>query len=350
MSALTFLGADELAWRDEPQVELGSDESALVRPLCVATCDIDDFIIAGDSPYTAPLVLGHEGVGEVVEVGDRVRAVAPGDRVIVPFQVSCGACPACRQGRTANCESVPFASTYGFGFGEQYWGGFLSERIRVPYADHMLVPLPAGISPEAAASASDNIPDAFRTVAALRDQWPGAPVLVVGGAGPGSIGLYAAGHAVALGAERVLYVDEDPRRRKIAERLGAQTLASVPKRLDETFPITVDASARAAGLELALRSTAPDGTCTSTGIYLDTAAQPRFPLFEMYFRNVIFITGRPHVRTVIPDALEMIVTGGLDPTVVTTRVVDWADAAEALLSHDYNKLIFKRPGIQIEHQ
>jgi alcohol dehydrogenase len=343
VASLTFAGAGRLEWREpEAPLELGSDEAALVRPVAVATCDLDAMIVSGASPFPAPFVIGHEGVAEVVDVGDAVTGFTPGDRVIVPFQVSCGTCAACLAGRTGNCSTVPWASTYGFGFGNAYWGGFLADTVRVPYADHMLVPLPAGIPAEAAASASDNIPDGFRTVSMLRDQWPGAPVLVVGGAGPGSIGLYAVGHAIALGADRVLYVDEDERRRGIAERLGAETLAEVPDRLSEGFPITVDSSASARGLELALRATAPDGTCTSTGIYFDAGEVPRFPLFEMYVRNATFVTGRVHARTVIPHALHGIETGDLDPTLVTTRVVDWEDAPGALVERGWNKLVFAR--------
>ena len=342
MSALTFAGPNRLEWRDGTPRALEDDRAALVRPVAVATCDLDALIVAGVSPFRPPFVIGHEGVAEVVEVGDGVSSFAAGDLAIVPFQVSCGSCDTCRAGRTGHCTSVPWGSTYGFGFGDTYWGGFLDEVVRVPYADHMLVPLPAGVSAEAAASVSDNIPDAYRTVSMLRDRWPGAPVLVVGGAGPGSIGLYAVGHALALGAARVLYVDEDEGRRAVAERLGAETLGEVPDRLDEGFPITVDSSASARGLELALRATAPDGICTSTGIYFDSSQSPRFPLFEMYVRNATFVTGRVHVRAVMPDALHGIVEGGLDPTLVTTRVVDWGDAADALLERDWAKLVFKR--------
>src|SRR3954451_20042771 len=324
MPSLTFAGRRQLEWRDAEPLAIDSDDAALVRPTAVATCDLDALIVAGGSPFPAPFAIGHEGVGEVVEVGDRVESFAPGDRVVVPFQVSCGTWATCLDGRSGNCSTVPWQSTYGFGFGDAYWGGFLSDLVKIPYADHMLVPLPAGIPPEAAASASDNGPDGYRTVLPLRDRWPGAPVLVVGGAGPGSIGLYAVGHAKALGAERVVYVDADERRRAIAERLGAETVAEVPERLDEHFPITVDSSANPRGLELALRATAADGICTSTGIYFDSSQGPRFPLFEMYVRNATFTTGRPHVRTVIPDALHGIASGALDPTLVTTRVVDWA--------------------------
>src|SRR3954464_12368486 len=240
MPSLTFAGRRQLEWRDAEPLAIDSDDAALVRPTAVATCDLDALIVAGGSPFPPPFAIGHEGVGEVVEIGDRVESFAPGDRVVVPFQVSCGTCATCLDGRSGNCSTVPWQSTYGFGFGDAYWGGFLSDLVNVPYADHMLVPLPPGIPPEAVASASDNGPDGYRTVAMLRDRWPGAPVLVVGGAGPGSIGLYAVGHAVAPGAQRVLSVDEDERRRAIAERLGADTLAEIPDKLGEGFPITVD--------------------------------------------------------------------------------------------------------------
>src|SRR3954470_7573002 len=250
MPSLTFAGRRQLEWRDAEPLALDSDDAALVRPTAVATCDLDALIVAGGSPFPPPFAIGHEGVGEVVEVGDRVSSFAPGDRVIMPFQVSCGTCPQCRDGRTGNCSTVPWQSTYGFGFGDAYWGGFLSDTANIPYAHPMRVPLPQATPPEAAASASDNIPDGYRTVTPLRDRWPGAPVLVVGGAGPGSIGLYAVAHAFALGSERVVYVDEDEQRRAIAERFGAETIGELRERLNEHFPVTVDASANPRGLEL----------------------------------------------------------------------------------------------------
>jgi alcohol dehydrogenase len=263
---LAYTAPKVLEWREAPEPTLSSDRAALVRPRAVATCDLDQLIIAGASPFPAPFAIGHECVAEVLEVGDEVSSLEPGELVSVPFQISCGECPACRRGRTANCTEVPFMSTYGFGPAVERWGGFLSDRVCVPYAEHMLVKLPQGVEPATVASASDNIADAWRTVApALMDE-PGAPVLVVGGAGAGSIGLYAAAVAVALGAESVLYVDRDAGRRATAARFGAQTLGEIPKRLGP-FPITVDAGADPEGLALALRSTAPEGLCTSCAIY-----------------------------------------------------------------------------------
>lgn len=155
----------------------------------------------------------------MVEIGDAVQSVRPGQLVSVPFQISCGHCAPCKRGRTGNCTGVQFMSTYGFGPAVEQWGGFLSDLVPVPYADHMLVAVPAGLKPAQVASASDNISDAWRAVAPPLEEEPGAPVLIVGGASSGSIGLYAAGIAVALGAASVLYVDPDPQRRTIAETL-----------------------------------------------------------------------------------------------------------------------------------
>src|SRR5262245_60984501 len=194
-----------MEWREAPAPRLSSDGAALVRPRVVATCDLDALIISGKSPFPPPFPVGHECVAEVVEVGDTVRAVRPGQRVSVPFQISCGECERCRRGLTGNCTSVAFMSSYGFGPAVEQWGGFLSDTVCVPYADHMLVPVPDGLEPAAVASASDNLSDAWRAVAPPLAAEPGAPVLVVGGASSGSIGLYAAALAVALGASSVLY-------------------------------------------------------------------------------------------------------------------------------------------------
>ena len=339
MQQLTYTSPNELIWQETKEPGLSSDSAALVRPVAVATCDLDAIIVTGASPFPPPFALGHECVAEVIDAGDAVANVKPGELVSVPFQISCGECVPCRRGRTGNCTADGFMSTYGFGPAVERWGGFLSDVVEVPYADHMLVPVPVGLEPAAIASASDNISDAWRSVGPPLAREPGAPVLVVGGAAAGSIGLYAAGLAVALGAESVLYVDADPARRQTAEALGARTLADLPKRLGP-FPITVDASADPDGLALALRSTAPDGVCTSTAIYF--GEQPSLPLLEMYTKCVTFKTGRAHAREAIPHVLELAATGALHPETVTTRVVPWADAVPALLEPGWTKLVIER--------
>lgn len=342
MRALTFTGARSLEWQARADPVLAGDGEAVVRPLAVATCDIDDAIVNGVAPFPPGFILGHEGVGEVVDVGDGVTSVVPGDRVLIPFQISCGDCGACAQGRTGNCEAVPIASTYGFGFGEENtrWGGFLADLVHVPFADAMLVPVPEGLASEVAAGASDNISDAYRTVAPHLAARPGAPVLVIGGFAPGSIGLYAAAQAIALGSERVLYIDPDPARRALAEGYGAETLDHLPERLDKRFPITVANTVDVKGLELALGSLGRDGVCTATGVFFQGEVETKLPLLPMYVYASTFITGRTHARRDIPDVLTMLAEGEFDPGPVTTKVVPFAEAADALLEGEYTKLVF----------
>jgi alcohol dehydrogenase len=328
MRQLVLDGTAAVRWVDTAEpTEVGPD-AAVVRPIAVATCDLDVAVLRGRYPLPGPYPFGHEAVAEVVDVGEHVRSVRRDDRVVVPFQISCGACGPCRRGRTGNCAAHPPLSTYGLGsMGGLEWGGLLADLAVVPHADAMLVKLPAGIDPTAVASVSDNIADGWRTVGPQLGAEPNAEVLVVAGdEGPASIGLYAAGIAVALGAANVVYADVDPSRLAIAARLGAEALEGVPPRKLGAFPITVDASGTEQGLRCALQSTAFDGTCTSPSVYL---TDPALPLFSMYSRCCTFHTGRAHARPAIDHVLDL-VAAGFDPSIVTSAVVDWDDAVEAL--------------------
>lgn len=343
MRQLLLDGPGAVRWEEWPEPELTDPAAATVRPLAVATCDLDVAVLRGAYPLPGPYPFGHEGVAEVVAAGPGVATVAPGDLVVVPFQISCGTCPPCRRGRTGNCAAHPPLSTYGLGtVGGLQWGGLLTDLVLVPHADAMLVPLPAGVDPAAAASASDNLPDAWRTVGPQLADTPGADVLVVGGGhGPTSIGLYAAGIAVALGAGRVVYLDDSEHRLAIAAELGAEPVAGPPPSRAGSFPITVDASGSERGLHCALNSTAFDGMCTSASIY---RADLRLPLFAMYSRCCTFHTGRAHARPAIPEVLDLIAAGRLHPELVTSAVVGWDDAAGALAEPPM-KLVITRPGL-----
>jgi threonine dehydrogenase-like Zn-dependent dehydrogenase len=327
--ALNFIEPGKLDWLEAHDPAIAGDGEAVVRPLAVATCDIDAIMVRGVMPLEAPFAFGHECVAEVTEVGDAVSTVKPGDLVSVPFQISCGECEQCRAGHTGNCASVPRLSTYGMPFGEQRFGGFLSDAAHVPYADAMLVPVPGDVDPATVASLSDNIPDAWRTVAPPLEEAPGAPVLICIGAG--SIALYAVALAPLLGAERVDVVGGRPEERELAAKLGANLLdEEFPERISGGYPITVDASGKqdGSGLACALRSTAPEGICTSIGIYY--SPDIALPLLEIYTKGITFKTGRCHARPDMPAILELVREGKFDPAPVTMQTVSWDHAAEAL--------------------
>jgi alcohol dehydrogenase len=336
--ALTLTEEGQVDWRDAPEPVLGGPKEAIVRPLTVALCDLDAPIISGETPVPRPVAIGHEGIAEVIEVGEQVGSVSAGDRVVVPFQISCGECERCRAGLTGDCGSVKPGSMYGFGAFGGDWGGLLSDLVRVPYADAMLVPLPAGIDPVAAASVSDNLPDGRRTVAGPLEEMPGADVLIIGGGGP-SIGLYAVDFAQALSAGSVTYVDTDPGRLAVAAELGAETVEGPPAERYERRLITVDASGSHEGLHAALRSTERGGVCTSIGIYFE--ATTPVPLLEMYTTGVRFVTGRPAARGAIPAILEMVAAGQVRPELVTSSVAGWEEAPEAVVE-PHRKLVIER--------
>jgi alcohol dehydrogenase len=306
--------------------------AALVRPLAVATCDLDTVVNAGVYPLPLPYLLGHEFVAEVLEVGPDVTVARPGDRVAVPFQINCGACRYCRRGRTGDCGTVPHVAGYGLGALGGDWGGAMSEVVRVPFADAMLVPLPAGVDPRTVASL-DNLTDGYRTVAPFLDLLEGdRRMLVMGGQ---SVGLYATAIGRALSVD-VTYLDRDARRLAIAERLGA-TVGDVTDRT-ATYPLTVHTSGRERNLQHAIRATDRGGTLVDTGIF---PADVALPLLRMYTVGITFVTGRAHARRDIPGVLDLVVSGRLDPSVVTATVAPWADAAEAWSGH-HEKLLIVR--------
>src|SRR5262249_22587600 len=222
MEQLTCVGAKELAWRQVPEPTLQGAGEALVRPIAVARCDIDVPLASGGFPISGPFAVGHECVGEVVALGDAVIGLAVGQRVVVSFQLSCGVCAECARGHTAICGRMPLLSDYGMQplSGVEY-GGMLSDLIRVPFAEAMLMPLAPTVDPVAAASASDNVLDGYRAVAPHLRRLPGAEGLVVGGRSE-SIPLDAVQAATARGAARVASASDDAEMLERAGALGAQ--------------------------------------------------------------------------------------------------------------------------------
>ncbi|MEU9340368.1 alcohol dehydrogenase catalytic domain-containing protein [Streptomyces sp. NPDC048278] len=336
MRELTYVARNTVEWREVPDPRLRGDGEAIVAPVAATSCDVDTAILAGHGFVDPPFALGHECVARVVETGDSVTAVSPGDLVVVPWSVSCGGCGHCLAGRTAHCTSVPHMAMYGAPIGGA-WGGLFSDLVRVPYADAMLVPLPAGLDPVAMASASDNWSLAWRLVAPHLRNRPGARVLVVA---RGSIGLYVADIARALGAATVLHVDPDPGHREIARGFGAATADTLDPPVHHGFDIAVEATGRVDQLALALRSLAPEGICESAGNHFRPG---ELPLLDMYLTGVTLRVARDNVRAHIPDALALAGSGRVDPGRVVSHVLDWEQLPEAL-PEKHLKPVFVRDG------
>jgi alcohol dehydrogenase len=338
MRALEMRPGGRPRWRAVPELPPAGPLAATVRPLAVATFDLDRALALGRAPFPLPLCFGHECVAEVVSVGALVTTVTPGDRVVVPFQISCGVCAACSEGRTGNCLSVPPISMYGFGLAGGHWGGAIADELAVPFADGMLVALPDGIEPAHAASVADNVADAWRHVGphlpALLARDPATRVVIVAAQRPhlfsASVPLYAGLIARALGARDVVVADARPEVRAQAADLDLDPV--LPERARELAPVplVVDASTSADGLRLAIALTAPDGTCSSVGGLYKTA---RLPFSAMYGRNATLHVGRTHARAVIPHVLELMRARGLRPELVTTLTAPLDDAPAALAAH-----------------
>lgn len=328
MRQLMYDAVNTYGWHEVPEPQMDGPGQALVRPLAVASCDLDVAVARGRAPLPPGYAQGHEGVAEIVAVGAEVTSLRPGDLVIVPFQINCGACRECRRGITGSCAAVPPRAMYGLGsIAGLDGGGFIADLVLVPYAEAMLLKLPAGMDPVAVASLSDNIPDGWRTVGPYADELAALEpadrrVLVTGGL---SIGLYAVATAIALGAS-VDYVDTDATRLAAANRLGATVHdRPLPDPKATPYPVTVSTGADVDALVATLAATWPAGVCTDTGIYYQ--GDVTLPLLAMYGSGVRFVTGRANARAAIPQVLALL-SDGLDLAPVVESVADWDSAPE----------------------
>jgi threonine dehydrogenase-like Zn-dependent dehydrogenase len=375
---LQFIRTGELAWAEIPEPQLEEPTDVLVRPFVASRCDGDALplhrsvsrpmqaglklglldpsigAIAGEVPFQGPFGIGHEAVAEVTAVGTAVTSLRVGDVVIVPWAISCGECRECRLGLTAKCSTAVSASPGGmlaaFGFGPACgpWGGLVTDSVRVPYADRMLVRLPAGIDPLRVAAASDNLADGWRSVVPTLRRRPGGRVLVIGG-GSRSIGLYAAGIAARSGAERVDYVDDDPERLRIAKALGATVIpvdrkrwTSVAGALPSTYDVAVEASSAEQGLRDAIRALRAGGICTATGYYVGTGT--RVPVMDMYATSATLEVSVSHSRAVLPELLDFLAETHFPAEDVTTLLAEWDDAPVAYAART-TKVVLRRDRI-----
>ena len=217
------------------------------------------------------------------------------------------------------------------------YGGAASDFVRVPYAEAMLVGLPARSDPIKKIGAADAVLDAWRCVGPYLQKRPGCSVLVVGG-WPSRIGIYAAGVAVAMGAARVDYVDTDDARLAQAQRFGA-TAPKQPADLDHQYGIVVDSAENADALRQAIRATEPEGVLTSCTVHrgrCDTASVAGNVLEGNHVSNGT--AKRAFTDGADPRPLQR----GFDPSILETVIAPFEQAPDAFLD-DAISVAISRP-------
>lgn len=340
---LTCTGPGVVEWCEVPDPALVEPTDALVRPIAVARCEIDPFLVMVGPRRADRFALGHEAVAEVVAVGDEVDNVAVGTLALPSFQVSCGSCPQCRRGKSAICAEYPILSDYGMEplSGVEY-GGMLSDLVRVPHADTMLTPVPNGLDPVAMASVPDNVLDGYRSVAPHLTSLPGADVVIACHGNP-SIGLYAAQSAIALGAGSITVASAEDAVLALAEKIGANPLRTdFGERPRTKWPIVVDCGVEPANLQWAIRATEPEGVLHSVAGYV--VGDVSMPLMRLYTLGIEFHIGRAHSASLLPEVVALVAGGRLQPELVTTSVIGWEEAPARYLDPTVKLVVTRLPG------
>jgi threonine dehydrogenase-like Zn-dependent dehydrogenase len=337
MRQLYFLGPRALEWREVLEPRLLHPEDAIVRPIAATTCDLDVRMIRGPSPFQGPCALGHEAIAEVVEVGPGARFYR-GQVVVVSWHISCGYCHRCAgRGKPNTCAHYPKGAAFGSPVADTF-GCLFADLVRVPHANASLVPVTPGADLAHWASLSDNIPFGYEMTVPHLATAPGADVLIMGGCG--SVALYAVGFARAAGAGRVDYVDTDRKRLEIAAKLGANAIEREPPRRIGSYAITVDASMNAESLRCAIRSTEPEGQCSSVGCHFSDV---EIPMMDMYVRGIHFYTGRGQGRPNIEKAMAFLDAGRFDVSLVTTTIASFDDTPGVLAEAPMKAVLVREP-------
>ncbi|MEU1406749.1 zinc-dependent alcohol dehydrogenase family protein [Streptomyces sp. NPDC005728] len=326
MKGFVFHGPGQASWQDVPDPAIKEPTDAMVKVGVVTICGTDLHILKGDVPEVRPgTVLGHEAVGEIVEVGSDVRTVRPGDRVLMSCITSCGRCRFCRDGSYGQCR----------GGGGWILGhlidGTQAEYVRVPYADLSVHPLPGALCSEDAVLLADIFPTSYEVGVLNGHVRPGDTVAIVG---VGPIGLAAIATARLFSPERIIAVDLAPARLEAAHRLGADAVADVhetPEQLvaDLTDGLGADVVIEAVGVpesfELCTRMVRPGGHVANIGVHGRPAT---LHLEDLWIRNVTITTGLVDTSST-PTLLRMAASGRLPTGQLITHTFPLAQMEEA---------------------
>jgi len=372
MRAACWHGKHDMRVDDVPDPAIMNRRDAIVRVTATAICGSDLHLYDGFVPTMKKGdILGHEFMGEVVEVGPDVSNLRVGDRVVVPFPIACGNCRACQSQAYSLCEnSNPNAwmaekllghspaGIYGYSHMLGGFAGGQAEYARVPFADVGPLKVPPGMSDEQALFLSDVFPTGYMA-AEMCDITPG-DTIAVWGCGP--VGQFAMASAKMLGAARIIAIDRVPERLAMAARRAGATdtidyeAQEVMKALKEmTGGVGPDACIDAVGMEahapgimyaydrfkqaLMLETDRPialrqaimacrnGGTVSVIGVY--GGFIDKFPIGSFMNRSLTLRTGQCHVQRYMKPLLQRIENGDIDPSFIVTHRMGLDDAPEA---------------------
>ena len=369
MKAACWMGTKKVEVVDVPEPKILNQRDAIVRVTSTAICGSDLHLYNGFvQPMKKGDILGHEFMGEVMEVGKGVTNLKVGERVVVPFAIACGNCWQCQHQNWSLCENsnpnaalvekvMGHASSGAFGYSHMTGGfaGGQAEYVRVPFADVGPLKIENGLTDEQVLFLSDILPTGYMG-AEMCDIKPGDTV-AVWGCGP--VGLFAIKSAYLLGAEHVIAIDRYNYRLEMARALGAQTMnyQDVDSVSEAVIELTggrgPDACIDAVGLEahgdgleylydrakqavmlesdrpIALRQAITacrnGGTISVIGVYVGLV--DKFPLGTIMNRSLTIRSGQCHVHRYMRPLLARIEKGEIDPRVVITHELPLSEAA-----------------------
>ena len=327
MKALRYYGARDVRYEamDDPTPQ--SERDAIIKVEACSICGSDLHIYHGHGfSEDVGFCVGHEAVGEVVEVGRGVHRLKVGDKVMLPAAVGCGACRSCLAGNVANCE-FNAGGCYGLSARLQ---GSQAEAVRVPAADMNAVPVPEGVSMEQALMMTDALATAWFG-ARNADIKPGSSVAVIG---LGPIGLMAVDSAFVMGAHVVYAIDPIPERRAMAEASGAITLhpdEALERIKQDTRGNKVDCVVEVVGsdatVDFALRLVRRRGTVSVIGV--QQSRRFAFPLERAFAAGLTFRVGTCSVPEELPALFPLVQSGRLRPEKYVSHRMALREGAEA---------------------
>lgn len=364
MKALCWHGKKDIRCDTVPDPKIEHPKDAIIKVTACAICGSDLHLYDGVMPgMMNGDVLGHESMGEVVEVGPEVDNLKVGDRVVVPFTISCGECFFCKRGMFSGCERTnpspnrKFAETlWGhtpaglFGYTHLLGGyaGGQAEYLRVPYANVGPIKVPSGLTDEQVLFLSDIFPTGYMA-AEFCDPKPG-DTIAIWGAGP--VGQFAIRSAFLLGAERVLSIDTVPERMELARAAGAitidfmnedvydrinaltsgrgadacidavgteaETFGSLDSMLDRAKQTAFLGTDRPHVLRQAITNCRNGGIVSIVGVY--GGLLDKVPMGSAINRGLTFRMAQTPVQRYLGPLLERIEKGEIDPSFVITHV------------------------------